>query len=147
MKCERQRILRLLRETVSFASTMEVGSTAATGVVGKQDLDFALRVPSSRFYEAQSILDTSFRRNLRCKPVVGHQGYSIPSVVDGLAHLVILGGRYDYEFNKFINLLNENIEVRTAYNSLKRIWDGRSMHEYKAAKKTFIESSLRRARR
>jgi GrpB-like predicted nucleotidyltransferase (UPF0157 family) len=142
MQSERNRIFHLVKQMLPFASVMEVGSTAAEGVVGKQDLDFALRVPAGRFYEAQSILDSHFDRNERQRPVVGHQCYLVHSQLDVSLHLVVSGGNYDNDFERFLQLLLKKSELRLAYNNLKIAWNGRPMNEYRRAKKTFIESAL-----
>jgi GrpB-like predicted nucleotidyltransferase (UPF0157 family) len=139
---ERERILRLIKKVIPFALPKEVGSTAVDGVVGKQDLDFALRVPSSRFYEAQSILDSQFDRNDALRPVVGYQRYLVHSKLHVLVHLVVEGGYYDSDFDRFIKLLVTNRELRIAYNNLKIAYNGQSMSEYKRKKKAFIESAL-----
>jgi GrpB-like predicted nucleotidyltransferase (UPF0157 family) len=139
---ERERILQLIKKVISFALLTEVGSTAAEGVVGKQDLDFALRVPASRFYEAQGILDSHFDRNDVQRPVVGYQRYRVHSQLDVLIHLVVSGGSYDNDFGRFLEVLVSNNEVRIAYNKLKVAFNGRPMSEYKRAKKAFIESAL-----
>ena len=51
LRTERDRVLRLIRKLIPSDSVMEVGSTAIEGIVGKQDLDFVVRVPSHRFDE------------------------------------------------------------------------------------------------
>jgi GrpB-like predicted nucleotidyltransferase (UPF0157 family) len=139
---ERERILRLIKKVISFALPREVGSTAVDGVVGKQDLDFSLRVPASRFYEAQSILDSQFDRNDVHRPVVGYQRYLVHSQLHVLIHLVVEGGYYDSEFDRFIKLLATNSELRIAYNNMKIACNGQSMGEYRRKKKAFIESAL-----
>ena len=62
---ERLRILQWLRGALPFANVREVGSTAIEGVIGKQDIDFAVGVPPAQFTAAREILDGSFRRNDR----------------------------------------------------------------------------------
>jgi GrpB-like predicted nucleotidyltransferase (UPF0157 family) len=144
---ERERILRLIKKVIPFALPREVGSTVVEGVVGKQDLDFALRVPADRFYEAQSILDSQFSRNDVHRPVVGYQGYLVHSQLHVLIHLVVEGGVYDDDFDKFITLLTTDSELRTAYNNLKIACNGQSMTDYKRRKKAFIESALAKYRK
>ena len=145
LKGERERVLRLIRQVIPFASPMEVGSTAADGVLGKQDLDFAVRVSASRFYEAQCNLDSHFSRIERLQPVVGYQRYFVHSQLDVSIHLIVSGGNHDSEFERFLRLLLTNNRLRIAYNKLKIAWNGQPMNQYRRAKKTFIESALSKA--
>jgi hypothetical protein len=139
---ERQRVSRLFEKDLSFASLREVGSTAARGVVSKQDLDFALRVSANRFYDAQSILDSRFQRGEIRIPLVGYQRYILGSGVDVMIHLVVSNGIYDNSFEQFLRLLITKKTVRDAYNNLKIGYDGRPMSEYRRVKRVFIEKCL-----
>jgi GrpB-like predicted nucleotidyltransferase (UPF0157 family) len=138
---ERERIFRLLRSAVSFADVIEVGSSAVEGVIGKQDIDFLVRVPRDRFAEARGILDQHFERDALQLANDEFQGYRIASPIDVSAQLTIAGGRYDV-FEPFLIRLRSDPAVRNAYNELKRNWNGRAMDEYRAAKGEFIASVL-----
>jgi 8-oxo-dGTP pyrophosphatase MutT (NUDIX family)/GrpB-like predicted nucleotidyltransferase (UPF0157 family) len=138
---ERERAFRLLRSAVSFADVIEVGSSAVEGVIGKQDIDFLVRVPGDRFAEARGILDRRFERDALQLANDEFQGYRIASPIDVSAQLTIAGGRYDM-FEPFLIRLRSDPAVRDAYNELKRNWNGRAMDAYRAAKGEFIASVL-----
>jgi len=138
---ERARVLRLIEEIVPFASVMEVGSTAIEGVIGKQDIDFAVRTPLERFEEARSILDRHFQRNANQLSNAEYQGYLVPSPLDVAIQLLVAGGKYDH-FERFLKLLSADETLRNAYNALKISWNGRSMNGYRRAKQTFIDKAL-----
>jgi GrpB-like predicted nucleotidyltransferase (UPF0157 family) len=141
LQAERDRILLDIRAAIPFASIMEVGSTAVDGVVGKQDLDFVVRVPLLRFEEARDILDKRFQRNQQQLSTAEYQGYLIPSFLDAAIQLIVEVGKHD-NFERFLGLLRANGELRRAYNELKVAWNGRSMRGYRLAKESFIESAL-----
>jgi GrpB-like predicted nucleotidyltransferase (UPF0157 family) len=121
---------------------MEVGSTALAGVVGKQDLDFVVRVPSSRFEHSRIALDAQFPRNQRQLCEHGFQGYCVPSQLEAAIQLIVAGSQHD-NFERFLNCLTASTELRQAYNALKIAFDGRPMHEYRLAKSAFIEAALK----
>ena len=141
LQAERERVACLIREAIPSASVMEVGSTAIEGLVGKQDLDFAVRVPSQRFDETRLILDRTFPRNTGQLSNDEYQGYLVPSPLDVAIQLIIEGGRHD-NFEKFLLALRTDPSLRHAYNNLKSAWDGRPMQEYRLAKQRFIDSVL-----
>jgi GrpB-like predicted nucleotidyltransferase (UPF0157 family) len=138
---ERERALSLIRRVVPFASVMEVGSTAIEGVVGKQDLDFVVRVTSNCFGETRSILDQTFPRNDRQLSNEEYQGYVVPSEIDVAIQLIAAQGKYD-NFEKFLQALSADPSLKHAYNELKISWHGRPMEEYRLAKQNFIDSVL-----
>jgi GrpB-like predicted nucleotidyltransferase (UPF0157 family) len=141
LNSERSRILAALRNAIPFASVMEVGSTALEGVVGKQDLDFSVRVPEATFEDARTILDALFQRNDHQLSNSEYQGYLVASPLDAAFQLFVAGGPYD-TFETFLRLLANNSSLRHAYNDLKREWHGRPMDGYRLAKQAFIESAL-----
>jgi GrpB-like predicted nucleotidyltransferase (UPF0157 family) len=142
LQSERERVLCALRNLVPFASVFEVGSTAVEGVIGKQDIDFVVRVPRDRFDSTRRILDSNFPRNPEQLSTQEYQGYVVPSSMDVAIQLIVENGKHD-DFHVFAQLLASNRDVREAYNQLKARWHGRPMQEYRLAKQRFIESSLR----
>ena len=138
---ERTRIMELLQELTPAGSVMEVGSTAVAGVVGKQDIDFAVRVPESAFVETRRVLDAHLQRNPDQLSSAEYQGYKVVSPLDVAVQLIIVGGPYDH-FERFLEALRSNPDLVKEYNSLKRKWHGKAMDEYRRAKRDFIESVL-----
>lgn len=141
LRDESERILRLIQDVVPYASIMEVGSTAVEGVTGKQDIDFAVRVPLGRFAETRSALDRHFERNDRQLSNSEYQGYLVRSPLDVAIQLIVAKGQHD-NFERFLRLLSSDRELRTAYNHLKSAWHGRPMESYRVAKQAFIDSAL-----
>jgi GrpB-like predicted nucleotidyltransferase (UPF0157 family) len=138
---ERHRVLSLTKDVIPVASVMEVGSTAVEGVIGKEDIDILVRVPRELFGEARSTLDRRFKRNAYQMSNEEYQGYLIESPLDVAIQLTVTGGKFD-RFERFVDLLRSNAALRTAYNDLKRAWNGRPMDQYRSAKAEFIERVL-----
>jgi GrpB-like predicted nucleotidyltransferase (UPF0157 family) len=138
---ERRRVLQRLKTLLPFATVVEVGSTAVDGVIGKEDVDFLVRVGPGRFREARDALDHHFERNVRQFADSEFQGYRIESPIDVSAHLTTKNRYYDL-FEKFLIRLRADPALRKAYNDLKTAWDSRPMDEYRAAKSDFISAAL-----
>lgn len=138
---ERKRVHALLSACNLPGQTFEVGSTAVPGVLGKQDLDFLVRVPAADFHSARERLDQHFERNAGQLSNDQYQAYHIPSTLDVAIQLTIEGGPYD-TFSDFLSCLATNPEIRAAYNTLKLAYNGKPMNEYRAAKSQFIEATL-----
>jgi GrpB-like predicted nucleotidyltransferase (UPF0157 family) len=138
---ERERLLGAVREATTIGSLCEVGSTAVEGVVGKEDIDFALIVPRNQFGLARRDLDRVFRRDPQQMSNSEYQGYRLPSTYDAALQLVVFGSKFD-TFERFLSRLRESASLRRAYNDLKVNWDGRPMDEYRTAKRAFIEAVL-----
>lgn len=120
---------------------MEVGSAAIPGVLGKQDLDFMVRVQAKDFFDARRDMDAVFGRNpLQLSDDV-FQGYIVKSPMDIAVQLLVAGSPYD-TFERFLEALRLDSDLVEAYNALKRKWDGKSMSGYRLAKNVFIESVL-----
>lgn len=122
-------------------SVMEVGSTAIVGVIGKQDIDFMVRVHRNDFMEVRDILDQNFRRNPDQLSNNEFQGYCVESSLDVSIQLLIAESAYDV-FEDFLKMLKSDPELVQSYNDLKRKWDGKPMKEYRHAKSRFIELTL-----
>jgi len=140
---ERQRVMDLLCGLVPRSCVMEVGSTAVQGLIGKQDVDFAVCVPPRRFEATRLVLDAALQRNPGQLSDSQFQGYLVASPLDIAVQLTVEGGPYD-DFSAFLAALKASAALREAYNALKRDWDGRSMEDYRGAKAAFIETALRK---
>ncbi len=141
LDAERQRVLNLITEHVESDYVFEVGSTAVTGVIGKQDLDFLVRVSAAEFCATRAVLDQHFARNPQQLSTDEYQGYLVKSKLDVAIQLTITHGPHD-TFLKFLDLLQNSAELRDSYNQLKRRYDGQPMAEYRDAKQRFIENTL-----
>jgi GrpB-like predicted nucleotidyltransferase (UPF0157 family) len=138
---ERARLFRAVRKATAVGSLLEVGSTAVEGVVGKEDIDFALVVPRHQFAGARADLDTLFERDPQQISNGEYQGYKLHSTFDAAVQLLVSGSQYD-TFDKFLNRLQQSASLRLAYNELKAKWNGQPMGEYRVAKREFIEAAL-----
>ena len=143
---ERARLFAVVRDATPVGSLLEVGSTAVEGVVGKEDIDFALVAPPHQFGVARADLDRRFERDLQQISNSEYQAYRIPSIFDAAIQLFVAGSQYD-TFQSFLTHLRKSPSLRRAYNDLKSEWNGRPMQDYRAAKRRFIEAALRRERR
>lgn len=141
LRRESSRLLGLVRSATRHGSVREVGSTAVPGLIGKGDIDFAVAVPAADFVEARADLDRAFVRDPMQLSTDAYQGYILPSKIDASIQLFVAGGEYD-SFDRFIDLLQGDAQLRAAYNALKREWDGQPMDDYRAAKSAFIEAAL-----
>ncbi len=138
---ERRSTLFRLLNIVPEACIFEVGSTAVDGVIGKQDLDFLVRVATTEFLPARTALDQIFSRNPEQLSNGKFQGYHVESELDVAVQLTIEGGPYDH-FLTFLTALKSNADLRQKYNALKMKYDGALMSDYREAKHQFIERVL-----
>lgn len=134
MKC-------LITSIVNESRLYEVGSTAVDGVIGKQDLDYLVQVPSADFHRTRAALDKAFTRNPDQVSNDIYQGYIVDSEMDVAIQLTVEGGPYD-DFLKFLAALRASTDLREKYNKLKSKFDGLPMSEYRDAKHLFIEQVL-----
>ncbi len=141
IETERQRVISLLSSVLDAAWIYEVGSTAVEGLIGKQDLDFLVRVPAHEFNNVRRLLDQSFDRNPKQLSNDVYQGYVVESALDVAVQLTVADGPHD-TFLAFLNLLRSDRKLRISYNELKRRYHGQPMNAYREAKRNFIENAL-----
>lgn len=141
MRLERVRVVRRLRALLPYADIHEIGSTVVLGVVGKQDLDFSIKVRADNFEQAKKSLDAEFPRNAEQIADNCIQGYKVQSNLDVALQLIVINSQYDI-FDTFICMLIRDAELRAAYNRLKIQWNGKPMNEYRQAKGAFISQAL-----
>jgi GrpB-like predicted nucleotidyltransferase (UPF0157 family) len=133
---------RRLRELLPDAQVEHVGSTAVPGSVTKGDLDICVIVEREQFPLADALLDRQFGRNFgsdctRDFSAFVDGGASVPVGIQ----LVVRGSELDC-FVRWRDLLRSNLQLRQAYDDLKRRYDHLPMEEYQAAKSRFIEEGL-----
>lgn len=138
---ERVRLLELLRRALPGVESMEVGSTAVHGLLGKGDLDLLVRPEAADFHRVRTVLDTLFPRNPAQLSNDSYQGYTVPSPLDVAVQLTVRGGAWD-DFLPFLDALRADPELRRAYDELKRLWHGRDMQAYRTEKGAFIRGVL-----
>ena len=141
LEAERSRVLELICSIVPAEYVFEVGSTAVEGVVGKQDLDFLVRVRSTEFESTRDRLDQLFTRNSAQISSQIYQGYLVSSDLDVAIQLTVENGPQD-TFLQFLNLLRDSEVLREQYNQLKRSFNGQPMEQYRDAKRAFIEKAI-----
>jgi len=141
LESERQRTNNLLGQLLDKNVFLEVGSTAVAGLIGKQDLDFLVRVTRNEFSKTRDILDGKFARHPLQLSTDIYQGYVVESHLDVAIQLTIQNGPHD-NFVDFLELLRKHPDLRERYNRLKREHDGKLMDDYRAAKRRFIENAL-----
>lgn len=141
IESERTQAIQLLETLVPEAEIIEVGSTAIPNVIGKQDLDFMIRVSKTNFNGTRDILDQHLSRNLKQLSNDEFQGYILKSPMDVAVQLLIKDSEHDH-FEDFLNALKANQDLVEKYNALKQEWHGKSMNDYRQAKAKFIESVL-----
>ena len=141
LNSERKRITQRLLEIVPENHLFEVGSTAIEGVIGKQDIDFLIRVRPNDFVSIRTALDQIFTRNPDQLSNDLYQGYTVESEMDVAIQLTIEGGPHDH-FLTFLSRLRANIDLRQKYNELKTEFDGCAMADYQNAKHKFINEVL-----
>jgi GrpB-like predicted nucleotidyltransferase (UPF0157 family) len=141
LDAERARIRAELAAILPLEPVHEVGSTAIAGVVGKQDLDFLVRVPPNAFETTRLVLDAHFARNPGQLSNEAFQGYRVASPLDAALQLTVIGSEHD-RFLEFLTRLENSAALRAEYNALKRSFDGDSMEAYRDAKGRFIEAVL-----
>ena len=142
LRRERERTRSLLAPVVPPELLHEVGSTAMPGVIGKQDLDFLVRVPRAAFTGYRDKLDLLLTRNPDQLSNEVYQGYTIESELDVAVQLTVADGPHD-TFLEFRELLRSDAALVNEYNDLKRQFDGQPMDAYRKAKGSFIERTLR----
>jgi GrpB-like predicted nucleotidyltransferase (UPF0157 family) len=141
MRSECRRIRRLVEAIVRGRVVTEVGSTAVRGVIGKQDLDFVVRVDAVDFAETTGTLDGHFNRQSRQRSRPDRAAFDIPSTFDATLH-VMVAGCPDDNFETFTQVLRDHRHLRFEYNDLKLKWHGRAMEEYREQKRLFIQRVL-----
>jgi GrpB-like predicted nucleotidyltransferase (UPF0157 family) len=137
---ERARVRVLLEGALPWAEVHEVGSTAVDGLLGKQDLDWLVRVPAERFAEARRALDRALPRHPDQLSNAQYQGYRVPAPMDVAVQLTVAGGPHD-DFLSFLDALRRDPALRERYNALKREFDGALMEQYRQAKGAFVQQA------
>lgn len=142
LEATREALLDGLRALVPRADVLEVGATAIPGCIGKGDLDVLVRADAADFEATRAALDGRYPRNPDQLSNAVYQGYTVPTDgLDAAIQLTVRGGPYD-DFEPFLEALRADPAEVAAYNALKRVWNGRDMDAYRAAKGAFVQGVL-----
>ena len=125
------------------AEVEHVGSTAVPGCLTKGDLDVLVRVPRADFLRSMQVLDGLLVRSSRNDATdeyveYDYEGHEFSASVQ----LAVLDGWHDRRFHGLKVRLTSDPRALKAYNSMKRVYEGRPMAEYRQAKAELIESLL-----
>ena len=125
------------------AEVEHVGSTAVPGGLTKGYLDVLVRVPPADFPRSIQVLDGLLARSPRNDPTYEYVEYDYE--VHGFSasvQLAVLDGWHDRRFHGLKVLLTSDPRALERYNSMKRVYEGRPIAEYRQAKAELIESLL-----
>ena len=140
------RLRVLIKELLPAAQIEHIGSFSIQGVLSKGDLDIFVGVEPAHFARAILALESlGFRvkhGSLRTESLCPFEATNYP--LDVGVQLVALGSRFEF-FRLFRDQMNENAELRVAYNRLKTGAVDLSEAQYRELKSKFIENVLRRA--
>ncbi len=119
-----------------------VGSTACAGLETKGDLDILVRVPPPDFAAAEKALAETCPRNTGSVRTADFAAFEMPGETMPVGvQLTAIGGAFDH-FHLFMAALSAHPALVDGFNEVKRLFDGQSMHEYRAAKALFINAVL-----
>ena len=142
----RRSFLRIAADVSSIlpgAEIEHVGATAVAGCLTKGDIDVLARVSPRDFPAAARALDAALRRSERNDPTADYVEYDYDR--DGCCasiQLVVASCWHDRRFRRFKRALASDDAALARYNELKRLHEGRSMTDYRAAKSAFIDALL-----
>ena len=137
-------ISAMIRQALPGSRVEHIGSSAIEGAVSKGDLDIFVGVEPGEFPDALIAIESlgfrikreSFRNESLCPFESGI--YPIP------VGLQLVVNRSEFEFFiLFRDRLNADVNLRSAYNELKRQASDLDEGDYRHAKSEFIESVLR----
>lgn len=126
------------------AQVVHIGATAIPGCLTKGDLDIVVRVSPTSFAAAEAVLADLFNRNTGSVRSTSFAAFQDEQAQPPLGiQLTAIGGEFD-DFHRFVERLRQEPGLIEAYNDLKRRFDGKSMDDYRAAKREFVATVLRK---
>ena len=137
-------ISAMIRRALPASRIEHIGSSSIEGAASKGDLDIFVGVEPAEFQDAITSIESlgfrikteSFRNEWLCP--FESDAYPLPV---GL-QLVVNGSEFE-NFLIFRDRLNADVNLRSAYNELKRQASDLDEDDYRHAKSEFIESVLR----
>lgn len=123
-------------------SVRHIGATAIPGCLTKGDLDIVVRVDAADFAQAEAALAARFQRNTGSIRTDAFAAFEDAARTPPLGiQLAVKGDPLD-DFHDFADALNDDPVLVERYNALKRVFNGRPMTDYRAAKDAFIAEVL-----
>lgn len=127
-----------IESVLPHAEVLHVGSTAIPGTLTKGDVDLQVRVLQTDFQTAVKQLHNFYQLNEGSIKTADFRAFEDDSQALPLGiQLTVIDSEYDF-FWKFTQILNENENLRKAYDDLKLKFDGQSMAKYRQAKEAFF---------
>jgi GrpB-like predicted nucleotidyltransferase (UPF0157 family) len=118
-----------------------VGSSAIPGMFTKFDIDIQIRVTPEQFSKAVEAVKTKYTEK---HPVLWNEEFALfkshpTSDVEIDCMITIIGSKNDI-YHSLRDFMINNPEVIEKYNELKVKYEGRTMKDYRDAKKIFLGS-------
>lgn len=132
---------KFLKGLIPYAELTHIGSTAVEGSLTKGDLDILVEVPKERFNEADLLLAKYFERNLESERSDKFSSFKNDELDPPLG-LQVCAGKENMGFRQLLFRMKTDPEFLTAYNALKKFYEGKSEEEYWEAKSKFIKDFL-----
>ncbi len=135
-----------LLSLIPAADIQHIGSTAIAGAVTKGDLDIQARVPIGDFEEARNRLRELYNVNQFenwSETYASFKDENSKEIPLGI-QLTAIDSEEDRLFRKQQEVLLTNPNVLDEYNKLKLSYDGKSIDDYRAARKKFFEGLKKR---
>jgi GrpB-like predicted nucleotidyltransferase (UPF0157 family) len=124
------------------AEVHHIGSTAIPGSLTKGDLEIAIRIRAADFAAADNVLSKEFERNVGSDRTESFSAFlDITTSPELGIQLVVIGSELD-NFVEWRRRLEDDVNVRTEYDSLKSRFEGEDMEKYRLAKSRFIAKHL-----
>ncbi|MFP1630247.1 GrpB family protein [Zhengella sp. ZM62] len=124
------------------AGIAHIGSTACAGLETTGDLDILVRVPQADFPAADAALAKAFPRDAGSVRTNDFAAFEMPgeSMPAGI-RLAAIGGAFDH-FHLFAAALAAHPALVDGFNEIKRLFEGRPLADYRAAKALFVSAVL-----
>src|SRR5215469_6732744 len=130
-----------LRALLPRAIIVHVGSTSLPDGLTKGDLDVQVRVRIEDFQDACGAISALYEKN---PGGFTDQGQSFKSDLCDPplgVHVTVIDGPSDIQHRQR-DILAARPDLRAAYDALKRVFEGKEMGAYRAAKARFLERLL-----
>jgi len=119
-----------------------VGGTSIPNSLTLGDLDIQIKVTKEEFHNVCGVLKTFYHIN---KPEFWNDEFALfhwkdNPVIPMSIVLTVANSSFD-DFSKIRDLLKINPSILEKYNNLKREYEGKSLREYKIAKRKFFGSN------
>ena len=138
---EKSIFIQRLKQIAPDFSPIEVGSTAISGLIGKNDIDYLIYAPPKKFEKLITLLSNEFEDVPNQTQNSYYRAFKFPSKID-IAIQCTSDIKIRDKFLKFLNIMKTNTPLRQKYSDLKLNFDKRPMKEYRKEKERFIQEIL-----